>query len=416
MLIERLTFNMLAFCLLIIMVAKMIRRNDNIYMIILGGQALGITVNFLELIKGVFVGYNFKIITYVLSIIIPLGIIILELKKIYFSELIYVFLSKIAYLTKNYKACKNFLDRLIKVCPKSYYGHKMLAELYEKEGGLRKAIDEYVELIEIKPNDYDSYYKIGVLLDDLHKKDEAVTILNNLLRKKPDYYKASDLLGIILCEQEKYKQALNVYQEALKYNPASFELYYNLAIVHTRLNDFQNAKECYEMAADINHELYNAHYSLGQIYLIYHDLDAAEQEFTKSLYGKETEHKAYYQLSKLALLRGDKEKAILYIENAIQLDEEYVNNVKNENIFAPIKEYILGVYGNKKLVQDKEEQADEECRENNTKEEEIEEHLSNTLDLFENLNSEDKNENKEEYEYENQDVLDQIANQRQREK
>ena len=227
MLIEKLIFNMLAFSLLVIMVVKMIRKNDNVYLYILGGQLIGIIINFIELLSNITLGLWLKAITYLLSIILPLLIIGLEYKGIYFSELIYVFLSKIAYAAKNYKLCKTLLDNLIKVCPESYYGHKMLAELYEKEGGLRKAIDEYVKLIELKPNDYESYYTIGVLLDELHKKDEAAIILGNLLKKKPDFYKASELLGIILCDQEKFKQAAAVYQDALRYNPTSYELYYN---------------------------------------------------------------------------------------------------------------------------------------------------------------------------------------------
>ena len=40
----------------------------------------------------------------------------------------------------------------------------------KKEGGMRKAIDEYVTAIDIKKNDYNSYYKISELLRDLGKK------------------------------------------------------------------------------------------------------------------------------------------------------------------------------------------------------------------------------------------------------
>ena len=49
----------------------------------------------------------------------------------------------------------------------------MLAEIYEKEGGMRKAIDEYVQAIDLDKQDYDSYYKVAELLNGLDKKDEA---------------------------------------------------------------------------------------------------------------------------------------------------------------------------------------------------------------------------------------------------
>ena len=81
----------------------------------------------------------------------------------------------------------------------------MLAEIYEDEGGMRKAIDEYVQAIDIHKRDYDSYYKIAELLTNLDKQDEAAQMLNNLLRKKPDYYQATVLLGEILINKEMYK-------------------------------------------------------------------------------------------------------------------------------------------------------------------------------------------------------------------
>ena len=63
--------------------------------------------------------------------------------------------------------------------------HKRLALIYEKEGGIRKAIDEYVQCIDLDNQDYDSYYKVSILLQDLDRKKEAIEMLNSLLNKKP---------------------------------------------------------------------------------------------------------------------------------------------------------------------------------------------------------------------------------------
>ena len=59
---------------------------------------------------------------------------------------------------------------------------------------MRKAIDEYVQAIDLDKQDYDSYYKVAKLLNGLDKKDEASEMLFNLLNKKPDNYEASMLL------------------------------------------------------------------------------------------------------------------------------------------------------------------------------------------------------------------------------
>ena len=167
------------------------------------------------------------------------------------------------------------------------------------------------------------------------------------------------MLGDLLCEQERFKEAANVYQSALKYKPDDFELYYNLGIVYTRLSDFQLAKEMYEKAAEINHRLYGAHYSLGQIALIEKDLDAAEGHFENSLYG-ELEAMSYYQLAKICALKGEKDKAINFINKAIELEPKLLKIAAKDRAFKDIREYItVSVDMNEKAEKVHEEESDE---------------------------------------------------------
>lgn len=94
----------------------------------------------------------------------------------------------------NTKKAKKILIDLVSKYKESYIGHKMLAHIYEKEGGMRKAIDEYVQVLDIRKNDYTSYYKISVLLNDLGKKNEAIEMLDTLLKNKPQMQDASKML------------------------------------------------------------------------------------------------------------------------------------------------------------------------------------------------------------------------------
>lgn len=340
MLAEKIIFNILAFSLFVLMFFKMIKKNDSNYVVVLCMQALGITINFIEIIFHWQLGMFMRIIIYLLSVIIPMIIIYIEYKNVNFSELVYVTLSKITMLFENSKVAKNFLIKLVTKYPESYLGHKMLAKLYEKEGGMRKAIDEYVQVIDINKQDYDSYYRISYLLNELDKKDEAAQMLETLLRKKPEMLEATTLLGDIYCQQERYKEAANIYNDALKYNPASYDIYYNLGIVYTMLNDFQNAKICYEKAAAINTLMHNSYYYLGQISFIYNDLEEAEKYFMQAINDEELEPKAYYNLAKIYMLRGDKENAIKFLNVAIEIDPYMYKKAEAEPIFIPIKAYM----------------------------------------------------------------------------
>lgn len=269
--------------------------------------------------------------------------------------------------------------KLIDKYNESHSAHKMLAEVYEKEGGMRKAIDEYVITVDLNKKDYDSYYRISFLLNELDKPDDAIVMLNNLLEKKPEYINATMLLGDILSTQERYKEALNVYTAGLKYSPNNYDLYYNMGIVYTMLNDFPNAKLCYEKAATINSLMYNACYNLGQINLIEMDLDEAEKFFTKCLESKQHEPEAYYKLGKIYMLRGDYDNAVKFVNLAIELDNNLIKLANQEPIFIPVKSKFQIPLIDEEDIKQRESTLTK-------KEKKVKEHLDNTSIVTEKLN------------------------------
>lgn len=337
MILEQLIFSIIAFGLFVYMFFRMFQKNDTNYISILVIQAIGITLNFIAVLAKKEIGAFWVIVKYIFGILLPIAIIIIEKRGISLIQIVSVAKAQIYLKMENNKKAKEKLINLVTKDPENYIGHKMLAEIYELEGGMRKAIDEYVQAIDINKKDYDSYYKVAELLTNLDKSNEAAEMLFNLLNKKPDYYKATELLGDILINKEMYKEAVNVYQDALKYNPLSFDINYNLGIAYTMLNDFQNAKMCYEKAAQINSLAYNSKYSLAEIALIYKELEEAERYFMEAVNDAELAADSYYELSKIAMIKGDKDNAIKYANVAIDINSaKIVPKVKKDPIFIPI--------------------------------------------------------------------------------
>ena len=337
MIVEQLIFTVISFAIFVYMFLKMIRNNDTSYVTILVLEAVGIALNFVEVLFDVKLNIVFIILKYVFAILLPIAIIILEKRNVRLFEGIGLLKVKLLIMFGNTKKAKQILLGILEKNPNSYKAHLYLAKLYEQEGGMRRSIDEYVHAIDLNKQDYESYYKVADLLNQLNKKDEAAQMLSNLLNKKPDNLEASELLGKILIEKEMYKEAANVYQDALKYSPLSYEINYNLGMVYTMLNDFQNAKICYEKAANINSLAYNSKYSLAEIALIYKDLEEAEKKFQEVLEDEELSADAYYELSKIYLMKGNKDIAIKYANTAIDVDsKKIVEKIKKDPIFIPI--------------------------------------------------------------------------------
>lgn len=384
MLVEQIIFTFISFAIFVLMFFRMIKNNDTTYVAVLVLEVFGIALNFLEVLFDIKLNMLFLILKYILAILIPIFIIILEKKGIMLLEIWNLQKAKMSIFLGNDKEAKQALLKVLDKNQNSYKAHLMLAQVYENEGGMRKAIDEYVQAIDLNKKDYESYYKVAKLLNGLDKKEEASQMLFNLLNKKPEITKASMLLGEILIDAKMYKEAVNVYQDALRFDQVNYDLYYNLGIAYTMLNDFQNAKTCYEKAAELNSLLYNAKYSLAEIALIYKDLEEAEKRFLEVIEDEELSADAYYELSKIYLIKGDKEIAIKYINTAIDANsKKIVEKVKKDPIFIPIMAKISIPFNLE------EPEIEDEKKKLKEKEREAKEHLEEMSELTRNLSYND---------------------------
>lgn len=378
--IEKIIVTLVSFLLFIyVFFFKMIKKNDTNYLIILGIEAIGILINFIQIIFGVLKTGFFNGIVYIFSIIIPVIVFLLEYKHINVSEMIYVCTSKICLLFGNAKKAKELLINLSTKYPNSYFAHKMLAEIYEKEGGMRKSIEEYVKVLDIKRNDYKSYYRISILLRDLGRNKEAIQMLENLLKVKPEHLPASEMLAELLIDAEEYKKAIKVINKALKIHEDKEKLIYNLGIAYAKTNEFSLAKKCFEKVVSLNNQHYNAYYRLGQIALLYRDFDMAETYFLNSTYN-EKEAKSYYELTKIYMMKNQKDKAALTVQKAIEADSSFYKIAKEEPILFPIKQYI----------KKPELKVETKKQEENKKEKMIEEYLNDTYNLTKILNKQEE--------------------------
>lgn len=391
--IEKLIFNVLALGLFTITFLKLIRKNDTSYLYVLGLQFIGIALNFLELFLGISLHYTLKIFIWILSIVIPVILLWVEIKKnMDFPELFNITVTKILQnFGKEEKAKTNIINFLNKN-QNSYIAHKILAEIYEKEENYEASVSEYLKVTELKKNDLFSAYKLSAVLNKNKQNEESIIVLQEILKQRPEYEQATNLLGEIFFEEERYKEAISIYMSALKYHPGSYDLYYNLGMAYTMINDFKRAKEFYEKAAAINTLAYNAKLNLGQIALIYGDLELAEKYFMEATKQEDLEAGSYYYLSQIALLKGDKDRAIDYMNVAIQLDYNIYKQVLRDPIFKQIQN---------KINKPKEKKYQKRTNSLTKKEKCVNKHLMKTCILVKKLSNEDIQISKKIKKYEN---------------
>ena len=130
MILEQLIFTVLAFGIFVYMFFKMFKENDTNYIGILIIEAIGISLNFVEVLKRIEFGPFWTIIKYILAILIPIAIMILDKKQIPLIQILSVVKAKFYLKLGNNKKAKEQLINLVSKYPENYIGHKMLAEIY----------------------------------------------------------------------------------------------------------------------------------------------------------------------------------------------------------------------------------------------------------------------------------------------
>ena len=113
MLLEQLIFTFISFAVFVYMFFRMIRNNDTTYVAVLVVQAIGIALNFMEVLFGIKLNMLFLIIKYVLAILVPIIVIILEKREVYLFEMINITKAKIYIMFGNTKEAKQALLSLL---------------------------------------------------------------------------------------------------------------------------------------------------------------------------------------------------------------------------------------------------------------------------------------------------------------
>jgi len=107
----------------------------------------------------------------------------------------------------------------------------------------------YERILELQPNRYDIYYKLGV------------------------YYTNIDEIN----------RALEAYTKALQINPRDPESLFNLGYLHVELKQFQKAREYFNKAIKVKDRNYKAYYGRGYTFEVLGDVINAEKDYRKAL-------------------------------------------------------------------------------------------------------------------------------------
>ena len=125
----------------------------------------------------------------------------------------------------------------------------------------------YREILAQAPNHAETLHRLGVLLFQSSRPDEAIQLLARAIQADPRQANYYSNLGVVLADRKQYTQATEVLQKALTIRPDLPDTHNNLANVLNELGRTQDAVTSYQNAISLRPDYVEAHYNLGNVFL-----------------------------------------------------------------------------------------------------------------------------------------------------
>ncbi len=114
--------------------------------------------------------------------------------------------------------------------------------------------------------DYELWYLLGNLSQDLSNDTNASFFLQKSILLKPDFDKAHYNLANIYMKEGRYNTAAREYKLAIKYKKDFPYYYYNLGCAYLKLNEYKYARSAFKKAISLKKDEPDFYYNLAYTY------------------------------------------------------------------------------------------------------------------------------------------------------
>ena len=192
----------------------------------------------------------------------------------------------------------------------------------EHQQDLKEAISKLEEAIEISGGEAMLYTKLAGIYAEIDEYDKALANYQKVIAINPEDAFIYIRVGSIYENQGKYKDALDAYNKALDIFPEYKYNYFNIGNVQYQLGNYKEAVKNYSTFLETYSGHSEARENLANSYLAIKDFKNAEKQY-QIIYDKNPDSfKDQYGYGISLLNTNQPDKAIAFLEKAIEIDAE----------------------------------------------------------------------------------------------
>ena len=160
---------------------------------------------------------------------------------------------------------------------------QLLGEIARHTGDLQAAVDLFSKASVVDPKDTTASFRLGVVLLQLGRHDDAIRALRSVVRARPNFVEALCLLGDILQDSGHVQEARRHFDQALRANPALPSAHLRLANELMLKRQVDAATRNFNMALRLKPDYWQAHVNLGLLLRSEGLLGQAKDHFKQAL-------------------------------------------------------------------------------------------------------------------------------------
>jgi protein O-mannosyl-transferase len=161
--------------------------------------------------------------------------------------------------------------------------HNNLGIVLLSKGQTDEAINQFQEVVRLKPAAAESHENLGNALLKKNQTDEAINQFQEAVRLKPDSPLAHRGLGNALFDKGQIGEAISEFRETIRLEPDSADAHVNLGVALLKTNQTDEAINQFQEAIRLKIDNANARYNLGITLLNKGQTDKAISEFRETI-------------------------------------------------------------------------------------------------------------------------------------
>ncbi|GAA0873043.1 tetratricopeptide repeat protein [Gangjinia marincola] len=250
-----------------------------------------------------------------------------------YNEEIYIQKANIYSKQDKHQKAIEMLERALEYTPDKADVYSLLGMEYLFLDNFEEAKTHFMRCLEHNEEDYSALYNIIYCFDFLDQQEEAIDYLNIFLNKNPYCEVAWHQLGKQYFDAKLYEKALTSFDFAIISDDQFIGAYLEKGKVLEKLKRYNEAIENYRITLELDDPTSFAYLRIGKCFEALGEDDLALKHYKKTVHEDPLLDKGWISISDYYIKKSDFQKALYYINKAVDIDE---NNVLYWKRYAKI--------------------------------------------------------------------------------